>query len=400
MLLAVFLVRPCLAKTDDSVSQQWLQWSTEKLTNDLGYGVTAPISNEIVASETGKYFTSVFVEGHRGQYGDYISPTIDNINIVHVGSAKAPYSVENLVAEHDETEADNQLKVLTTTQDLSYTADREPTEEMEQHFYAVIPQTSAGVGQAQLDHVILGQLKAVPFAESFVEGGLSASGWVTDADVSQYGTQWYILSDDEEQTSQDGDGGFALCYNGNYSSNYHYGDLITPKMAVRGTGDYRLTFHVYHGTTTYATVPPTLVVMCNIDDNDYFEVLDTIDVTEGEAGWMKYEATIPVTSANHYMKFCFRGLMNSMYERIWIDNILVESLIPTGLELSRNAEHSVRNVMGGIAVTGHKGERIQVYTADGRLAASWLSEGNDLRHFARGMYLVKVGSQTMKVAVK
>ena len=109
----------------------------------------------------------------------------------------------------DETDADNQLKVLTTTQDLSYTADREPTEEMEQHFYAVIPQTSAGVGQAQLDHVILGQLKAVPFAESFVEGGLSASGWVTDADVSQYGTQWYILSDDEEQTSQDGDGGSA-----------------------------------------------------------------------------------------------------------------------------------------------------------------------------------------------
>lgn len=94
LLLAVFLVRPCLAKTDDSVSQQWLQWSTEKLTNDLGYSVTAPISNEIVASETGKYFASVFVEGHRGQYGDYISPTIDNINIVHVGSAKAPYSVE------------------------------------------------------------------------------------------------------------------------------------------------------------------------------------------------------------------------------------------------------------------------------------------------------------------
>ena len=300
----------------------------------------------------------------------------------------------------EETEPDNQLKVLTTTQDLSYTADREPTEEMEQHFYAVIPQTSAGVGQAQLDHVILGQLKAVPFAECFVEGGLSASGWVTDADVSQYGTQWYILADDEEQTSQDGDGGFALCYNGNYSSNYHYGDLITPKMAVRGTGDYRLTFYVYHGTTTYATVPPTLVVMCSIDDNDYFEVLDTIDVTEGEAGWMKYETTIPVTSANHYMKLCFRGLMNSMYERIWIDNILVESLIPTGLELSRNAERSVRNVMGGIAVTGHQGERIQVYTADGRLAASWLSEGNDLRHFAPGMYLVKVGSQTMKVAVK
>ena len=92
-----------------------------------------------------------------------------------------------------------------------------------------------------------------------------------------------------------------------------------------------------------------------------------------------------------------------------IENILVESLIPTGLENEelrmknqRSAPTGKANVelRGGIAVTGHQGERIYVYTADGRLAASWLSEGNDLRHFAPGMYLVKVGSQTMKVAVK
>ena len=42
MLIAVFLVWPCLAKTDDSVSQQWLQWPTEKLMEmvetDIGNG--------------------------------------------------------------------------------------------------------------------------------------------------------------------------------------------------------------------------------------------------------------------------------------------------------------------------------------------------------------------------
>ena len=128
-----------------------------------------------------------------------------------------------------------------------------------------------------------------------------------------------------------------------------------------------------------------------------------------ETPFRPYGNPLHPSSDGNYMKLCFRGLMNLMYERIWIDNILVESLIPTGLENEelrmknqRSAPTGKANVelRGGIAVTGHKGERIYVYTADGRLAASWLSEGNDLRHFAPGMYLVKVGSQTMKVAVK
>ena len=54
---------------------------------------------------TWKYYPSVYIHGDRGTSGDYIMPTIDNINIQHVASAKAPYVVENLVAQHDMTGA-------------------------------------------------------------------------------------------------------------------------------------------------------------------------------------------------------------------------------------------------------------------------------------------------------
>lgn len=60
MLIAVFLVWPCLAKTDDSVSQQWLQWPTEKLMEmveaDIGNGGrkdTAMLCLTIVANRYG-----------------------------------------------------------------------------------------------------------------------------------------------------------------------------------------------------------------------------------------------------------------------------------------------------------------------------------------------------------
>lgn len=70
LLLAVFLVRPCLAKTDDSVSQKWLQWPTEKLMEmveaDIGNGGrkdTAMLCLTIVAN---RYSEGTRVRGSEG----------------------------------------------------------------------------------------------------------------------------------------------------------------------------------------------------------------------------------------------------------------------------------------------------------------------------------------------
>ena len=65
------------------------------------YGEKVLIQNEVIASETGKYYPSILMVADVAS--SYISPSIDDISITLVGSAFAPYSVENLVVEHDKT---------------------------------------------------------------------------------------------------------------------------------------------------------------------------------------------------------------------------------------------------------------------------------------------------------
>ena len=499
------------------------------------YGEKVWIENEVIATETGKYYPSILITAD--QASSYISPSIDDISITLVGSAFAPYSVENLVVEHDMTgllkvnfafnapsvdyaqrplegpltvyiyregsaiplmtfenvepgqalewideqplrgnnsyiivaensygrgkastalvfagvdvpmavenywirgNEDNQKAVLTwdapagsvnggvidgsliytvveffpdgatpeeqmvilgTTTETTFTVDREPTDEMEMHYYAVIPSTSAGVGQAVIDDIILGKLKDVPFVESFENAILSTTGWMTEGDVANYGTVWYILSDDDEQTAQDGDNGFAMCYNGNYYSQYHWSDLVSPKMKLDPDKQYTLSFYVYMGYPSSSAVLPTLVVSQSLNDDPYEELM-TIDVTEGETGWQLFEIPLTDTEIANFVKFSFRGYMSTMSERIWIDNISVTAEDkPSGIDELADVQR-IATVSGGISFEGFEGQQVRVYTVDGRQVGAFVAGGSRTLSVDPGIYVVTVGKQAVKVIVK
>ena len=500
------------------------------------YGEKVLVENEVIATETGKYYPSVLMVADVAS--SYISPSIDDISITLVGSAFAPYSVENLVAEHDKTgmlkvnfdfnapsvdyaqrplegpitvyifrtgsaiplmtfenvepgqhiewvdeqpmhgsnsyvivaeneygrgkattvdifagvdipaavenfwirgNEDNQKAVLTwdapsevgvnggvvdesleyiiveynpngttpeeqvivigSTTETTFTVDREPTDEMIMYYYGVITSTSAGVGQAVLDDIILGQLKPVPFYEPFENGILSTTGWMTEGDVANYGTVWNILNDNDEMTSQDGDNGYALCYNGNYYSSYHWADLVSPKVKFEADKEYTLSFWVYMGYSSSANVMPTLVVSQSMDDNPYEELL-TIDVTAGNGEWTLFE--IPMTGAQlaNYGKVSFRGYMSMMSERIWLDNISI-----TAKEISSSvdelaAKQQITAVKGGISIEGFEGQQVRVFTVDGRQVDAFVADGHRSLSMSPGIYIVTVGKQAYKVSVK
>ena len=266
------------------------------------------------------------------------------------------------------------------------------------HYYAVIPSTSAGIGQAVIDDIILGQLKDVPFIESFENGTLATSGWVTEGDVANYGTVWNILTDDTEQTSQDGDNGYALCYNGNYYNQYHWADLVTPKMKLEADMQYTLSFYVYMGTTSSAPTLPTLVVSQSLDDDPYEELI-TVNVTEGEAGWQLYEIPLVGTEFANFVKFCFRGYMSNMNERIWIDNINITAQKVSGVDEIADIQR-IAAVKGGISIEGFAGQQVRVYTVDGRQVSAFVAGGSRTLTMDPGIYIVTVGKQAMKVLVK
>lgn len=285
-----------------------------------------------------------------------------------------------------------------TTQETSYTVDRLPSAEMELHFYAVVPQTSSGVGAASILDVVLGQLKQVPFVESFADGGVSYSGWVVGTDGATYGTTWYVLENDEEMTAQDNDNGYALCYNGNYSASYHWADLITPKMQLDPNQQYMLSFWVYTGYPSTSPILPTLEVMQSNDDL-YYEPLTTINVTEGEQQWTLFELPLTGTSTANYTKVCFRGNMSSVYERLWLDNIQVTSTPLSGIDSTRQ-HNRVSTTSDGISVEGFDGQQVNVYSIDGRCVDTFRAGGRQLRQLGQGIYIVTVGQQSLKVIVK
>ena len=499
------------------------------------YGEKVLIENEVIATETGKYYPSVLMVADVAN--SYISPSIDDISITLVGSAFAPYSVENLVVEHDMTgllkvnfafnapsvdyaqrplegpltvyiyrsgsaiplmtfenvepgqaiewideqplngnnsyivvaeneygrgkvsevsvfagidvpmavenfwivgNVDNQKAILTwdapsggvnggvldgslqytiveyfpdgatpeeqmtvigTTTETTFTVDREPTNEMEIHYYAVIPSTSAGIGQAVLDEIILGKLKDAPFTESFADGYLYSSGWVGDADVANYGTTWNILTDNNEMASQDGDNGYALCYNGNYYNSYHWADLITPKVKVEADKQYTLSFWVYMGYSSSAAIAPTLVVSQSLNDAPYEELM-TINVTEGNGEWEQFEIPLTGTELANFMKFSFRGYMSTMSERIWLDNISITcEEKPSGVnELA--AKQQIAAVKGGISIEGFEGQQVRVFTVDGRQVSTFVADGYRTLSMAPGIYIVTVGKQAYKISVR
>ena len=500
------------------------------------YGEKVWIENEIIATETGKYYPSILITADQ-QYS-YISPSIDDISITLVGSAFAPYSVENLVAAHDMTgqlmvnfdfnaptvdyaqrplegtitvyifragsaiplmtfenvepgqriewvdeqpmhgnnsyiivaeneygrgkattvdifagvdipaavenlwirgNEDNQKAVLTwdapsetgvnggvvdgsliytiveyfpdattpeeqmvvigTTTETTYIVDREPTDEMQIHYYAVITSTSAGIGQAVLDDIVLGQLKPVPFIEPFANGILSTTGWVTEGDVANYGTVWYILTDDEEQTSADGDNGFAMCYNGNYYSTYHWSDLISPKVKIDPDKEYTLSFYVYMGYSSSAAVMPTLVVSQSIDDNP-FEEITTIDVTQGDGEWVLFEMPIMGTEFGNFVKISFRGYMSMMSERIWLDDVRISSKDKPSSVEELAVQQQIMAVKGGISVKGFEGQQVRVFTIDGRQAGTFVAGGHNSLSLSPGIYIVVVDKQAYKVSVR
>ena len=500
------------------------------------YGEKVWIENEVIASETGKYYPSVLMVADVAS--SYISHSIDDISITLVGSAFAPYSVENLVVEHDmagllkvnfafnapsvdyaqrplegpltvyiyrsgsaiplmtfenvepgqafewvdeqpmhgnnsyiivaENEygrgkasevtvfagvdvplavenywirgnEDNQKAVLTwdapsavgsnggvvdgsliytiveyfpngatpeeqmvilgTTTETAFTVDREPTEEMQMHYYAVIPSTTAGIGQAVIDDIILGQLKSIPFIESFENAILSTTGWMTEGDVANYGTVWYVLSDDDEMISQDGDNGFAMCYNGNYYSQYHWADLVSPKVKIDPSMGYLLSFYVYKGYPSSSEVLPTLVVSQSINDDPYEELM-TIDVTEGNGEWELVEIPLTGTEVANFAKVCFRGYMSTMSERIWLDNIRITATEdPSGID-EMNAKQQIAAVKGGISIEGYNGQQVRVYTVDGRQVQNFVADGNHTLSMSPGIYIVTVGKQAFKVSVR
>lgn len=85
---------------------------------------------------------------------------------------------------------------------------------------------------------------------------------------------------------------------------------------------------------------------------------------------------------------------------VYIRDILVKSTDHAGLDLNDTADAAVNATTGGIVVTGANGGKIEVFTADGRIAASAAATGHEtFMPLKAGFYVVRCGKGIHKIAV-
>ena len=162
---------------------------------------------------------------------------------------------------------------------------------------------------------------------------------------------------------------------------------------------YTLSFYVYMGYPSSSAVLPTLVVSKSINDDPYEELM-TIDVTEGNGEWELFEIPLTGTEIANFLKVSFRGYMSTMSERIWLDNVRITAEDkPSGLnELSDMQQ--IAPVKGGFSIEGFKGEQVRVFTVDGRQVDAFVADGHRTVSMSPGIYIVTVGKQAFKVNVR
>ena len=80
-------------------------------------------------------------------------------------------------------------------------------------------------------------------------------------------------------------------------------------------------------------------------------------------------------------------------------NVTFKGQCDAGVNVVETSGAAVRGTEGAIAVDGFAG-RVNVYTVDGRLAASAQVDGEATIYVAAGLYVVRAGEKAVKVVVK
>lgn len=147
-----------------------------------------------------------------------------------------------------------------------------------------------------------------------------------------------------------------------------------------------------------------------VDDLKIFEVDNTpllgYHVYERNAGRLNEEALTPETLEHTVVDKARDMVSRSFYvTAIYPDGESEPSNLAT-IDVEAEVEQilasgsNISAVSGGVMVSGHNGETAEVYTLDGRKAASMRCADITVINLNAGIYIVKVGKETAKVVVK
>lgn len=259
--------------------------------------------------------------------------------------------------------------------------------------YAVVAETKGGISNFISSPLLpIGPDYTAPYAESFPAGKASHIIGTNSEDL----VTWEYYTNETGIEAQDGDNGF---FGSKASYLEDFGSFVTGRINLAGLETPILSFYTYNIVDEQDKNMNQIDIAIIHEGASTFAKSFIIGDLGNKEGWYPCEVALDSYKGKTIqVKFTSR---HAIFPYIFIDNIRIDNYGASAVEAVTSSSVLITGQRGEIAVTGAAGERLSLFTTDGRLVAEQLVPSNEYRHsVAPGIYIARIGQKVQKVVVK
>ncbi len=262
-----------------------------------------------------------------------------------------PEKVTYTVTRSDNVVIAENIKECTVND--TYTKDGEGQDLIYYNVKAVFENISSSATSS--NKTLVGNPYTGEYAESFANYSYTTSAWQAESGWNIKTSSYYSPAISADQDGNNGFIGFSSYTSGTTAR------LISPIINVSEMQNPRLSFYVYHATTTYTDkVIPELLI-----NGEYTELHEGITVNGTIEGWTKYNFDLTKEQTAQDLQLSFKGVAGGGY-LVSIDNITIKDALaynlavtgitaPANLSIGKAAEFAVSIKNTGVnAATDYK----------------------------------------------
>lgn len=281
--------------------------------NESGLGIATTDSLYVGIDVPDTIASVVLTNVNENAVLNWVAPTV-GVHGGYINPSDLKYKVEN-------SDGDVLASDLTET---TYTDATIAKDVQTFAYYFVTPYNAQGEGVYTASNgLVFGPAYPAPFAESFSNGSLQNSPWITSI-IEGESAGWSLGESGQYPTAaaQDGDNGLVT-FNAFTTDAGTVSRLISPALDISSLSNPRLTFWLYHYQSTLSSNDSIHVEISK--DNGEFQVLEgaQIALAKNNNGWTQYQFPLTAFAGETKINLAFRAYSGYGYN-IHIDNISIK----------------------------------------------------------------------------
>lgn len=233
------------------------------------------------------------------------------------------------------------------------------TEAQQSYSYVVRASNSYGSSVSGEFRTSLGLLKEYPLQEIFTGYSLN-SEWASYTEPETgFNGSWMLTDNRDGVTGSDSESGFMVFCKWNDTTDPCVGTVVTPKVKLEGSTRPFISLSAYHNPELDSRT--RLSVYCRVNDGEK-TLLESIDLSDGEAGWRAYSWPVNAESSD-YLNLYLEAATCDRNSSVFFDNVMIDDVTDYNMSAVSLEGPSELGVDGGVLnfTVVNKGNK----TADG-----------------------------------